>query len=66
MVIDITLASDNSSCFRKDLLERIEKLVLIVDDKIKDEKLQYAINREATEIPTLLSGKVDKYECLTH
>ena len=66
MVIDITLASDNSSCFRKDLLERIEKLVMIVDDKIKDEKLQYAINREATEIPTLLSGKVDKYECLTH
>ena len=65
MVIDITLASDNSSCFRKDLLERIEKLVMIVDDKIKDEKLQYAINREATEIPTL-SGKVDKYECLTH
>ena len=66
MVIDITLASDNSSCFRKDLLERIEKLVMIVDDKIKDEKIQYAINREATEIPTLLSGKVDKYECLTH
>ena len=66
MVIDITLASDNSSCFRKDLLERIEKLIMIVDDKIKDEKLQYAINREATEIPTLLSGKVDKYECLTH
>ena len=66
MVIDITLASDNSSCFRNDLLERIEKLVMIVDDKIKDEKLQYAINREATEIPTLLSGKVDKYECLTH
>ena len=66
MVIDITLASDNSSCFRKDLLERIEKLVMIVDDKIKDEKLQYAINREATEIPTLLPGKVDKYECLTH
>ena len=39
---------------------------MIVDDKIKDENLQYAINREATEIPTLLSGKVDKYECLTH
>ena len=39
---------------------------MIVDDKIKDEKLQYAINREATEIPTLLPGKVDKYECLTH
>ena len=65
MVIDITLASDNSSCFRKDLLERIEKLVMIVDDKIKDEKLQYAINREATEIPALLSGKIDQYEYLT-
>ena len=33
--------------------------------KIKDEKLQYHINREAVEIPALSSGKIDKYEYLT-
>ena len=32
---------------------------------IKDEKLQYNINREAVKISALLSGKIDKYEYLT-
>ena len=36
-----------------------------IDDKIKDEKLQHDINREAAKISTLLSGKIDKYEYLT-
>ena len=35
-----------------------------IDDKIKDGKLQYNINREAAKISTLLSGKIDKYEYL--
>ena len=44
LVIDATLVSDNPSCFRKNLLERIEKLIMkITDDKIRDEKLQYYI-----------------------
>ena len=30
------------------------------DDKIRDEKLQYDIDRKATKIPALSSGKVDK------
>ena len=34
-------------------------------DEIRDEKLQYNINREAAKISTLLSGKIDKYEYLT-
>ena len=38
---------------------------MTIDDKIKDEKLQYDINREAAKIPALLSGKIDKYEYLT-
>ena len=38
---------------------------MTIHDKIKDEKLQYNINREATKISALLSGKVDKYEYLT-
>ena len=35
------------------------------DDKIKDEKLQYNINKEAAIISALPSGKIDKYEYLT-
>ena len=38
---------------------------MTIDDKIKDEKLQYDINREAAKISALSSGKIDKYECLT-
>ena len=37
---------------------------MIIDYKIKDEKLQYNINREAAKISTLLLGKIDKYEYL--
>ena len=36
-----------------------------IDDKIRDEKLQYDINREAAKISALSSGKNDKYEYLT-
>ena len=32
---------------------------------MKDEKLQYDINREAAKISVLSSGKIDKYEYLT-
>ena len=35
------------------------------DDKIRDGKLQYNINREAAKISALSSGKIDKYEYLT-
>ena len=33
----------------------------ITDDKIKDEKLKYNINREAAKIPALSSRKFDEY-----
>ena len=33
--------------------------------KIKDEKLQYDINRETAKISALSSGKIDKYQYLT-
>ena len=65
LVIDATLASDNPSRFRKNLLERIQKLIMTIEDKIKDEKLQHAINREAAVISALSSGKINKYEYLT-
>ena len=38
---------------------------MTIGDKIRDEKLQYDINREAAKISTLSSGKIDKYEYLT-
>ena len=46
MVIDVTLALDNPLCFRTNLAERVYKLIVIIADKIKDEKLQHNINRE--------------------
>ena len=38
---------------------------MTIDDKIRNEKLKYDINREVAKISALLSGKIDKYECLT-
>ena len=36
-----------------------------INEKIKGEKLQYNINREAAKIPASSSSKVDKYEHFT-
>ena len=36
-----------------------------IDDQIRDERLQYDINKEAAKISALLSGKLDKCEYLT-
>ena len=38
---------------------------MTIEDQIKDEKLQYNINREAAKISVLSSSKLDKYEYLT-
>ena len=38
---------------------------MTIEDQIRDEKLQYDINREAVKISALSSGKLDKYEYLT-
>ena len=38
---------------------------MTIDDKIRDEKLQYDTSREAAKISALLSGKIDKYEYFT-
>ena len=39
--------------------------MMTINDQVKDEKLQYDINREATKISALSSGKLHKYEYLT-
>ena len=36
-----------------------------IQDQIRDEKLQYDINREDEKISAILSGKIDKYQYLT-
>ena len=59
-MIDTTLAWNNQLCFRKSLL----KLIIKINGKIRDEKLKYHIDKKATKIILLPSGKVNKYENL--
>ena len=39
--------------------------MMTINDQIKDEKLQYNINKEAAKISALSSGKLHKYQYLT-
>ena len=39
--------------------------VKILDDKIKANKVQYDLDREAAKISALSSGELEKYEYLT-
>ena len=65
LVIDTNLPSDNSVRFRKNVLGTKQKLIMTIDDEIKDEILLYDIKKEAAKILALLSAKIDKYEYLT-
>ena len=38
---------------------------MTINDQIRDEKMQYDINREAAEMSALSSGKIHKFEYLT-
>ena len=38
---------------------------MTINDQIRDEKLQYDINRKGAKISILSSGRIDKYEYLT-
>ena len=38
---------------------------MTIDKKIRDEKLQYDINRKAAKVSALSSGKIDQYKYLT-
>ena len=38
---------------------------MIIDDQVKDTKLQYDVDKEALKISALSSGKINKYEYLT-
>ena len=39
--------------------------IITIDDQIKNEKLQYEVNREAAKMSALSSGKINKCEYLT-
>ena len=39
---------------------------MIIDDQIKDKKFWYGINREAVNLSTLSSGKIDQYKYLIY
>ena len=40
-------------------------MIIIIDDKIRDEKLQCDINKETAKTSALSSDKIDKQEDLT-
>ena len=65
LVIDTTLPSDDPLRFRKNLLEQYVIKIMTIEDRIKDDKLQYDINRDTAKISALSSGKIDEYEYLT-
>ena len=62
----MTLSSGNPLHFRKYLLEGIYYIIMIIDDQIKDGKLQHNINRDAAKISTLSSGKINIIRILPH
>ena len=59
LVIHTTLAPANPLRLRKNLLERIQKLILTTDDLVRNKKLQDDINREAAKISALSSDNTD-------
>ena len=58
-------------CLHQIILLGVEKIfstykkIMTINDQIRDEKLQYDINREVAKISALSSGKIHKYEYLT-
>ena len=65
LVNDTALPSDDPLRFRKNLLKIVYNKTMTIEDQIKDEKLQYDINRETAKISALSSGKIDNYQYLT-
>ena len=62
LVNGTTLSWDNLLRFRKRLLKWIYNKIMTIDDQIKDEEIQYDINRVHAKISALWSGKINKYE----
>lgn len=54
LVINITFASDNVIYFRKNLLERLCKLIMTIEDKIRNEKWQSNIKTKTAKKSALI------------
>ena len=65
LVNDTTLPSDDPFRVQKESFEIIYNKIMIIEDQIRDEKLQYDITKDAVKISALSSGKINKYEFLT-
>ena len=59
------LTSSNPLRFGKILFNNNMIKIMTINYQIRDEKLQYDVNREAAKISGLSSGKIYKYEYLT-
>ena len=60
-VIDTTLASDNPLRFIKNLIEKIEKIIMVIDGKIRETGID--IKRKAAHLSALSSGKLIIWIC---
>ena len=66
LVNDTTLSSDNPLRFRKNLFKMIiRKNIKAINNKIKENKAQYNLDKQTATISALSSGNVSKYELLT-
>ena len=71
LTIDTTLPANNPKRFRKIFFRfsfiktTLTEQVKILDDKIKTNKAQYDLDREAPKISALSSGELEKYKYLT-
>ena len=67
--IGLNHSSDFMKIYKKCTVEpysfSVNDKIKTIDDQIRDEKLQYNINREAAKIFVFSSGKINKYEYLT-
>ena len=53
--------TDNHLGFRRNLLEKIKKVIMTMVKEIRDEKIQYDVNRKVAKISALSSGKISTY-----
>ena len=61
----LILQFDNPLKFRKNILITCKNDIKFVDDKIKANRAQYGLDREAANIHALSSKELDKHEYLT-
>ena len=51
--------------FCKNIMQEVERGIMTPNVKIRDEKLQYEINRVTAKVFALSSDKIDKYDYMT-